>query len=68
MKKIEKETKKEPEETEELCCSDSNACSLDRRPQSKKSNRGNSARCSGSLSSRKILVESDENIVGSKWL
>jgi hypothetical protein len=32
MKKIEKKTKEELRETEELCCSDSNVCSLDCRP------------------------------------
>ena len=31
MKKIEKKTKEELRETEELCCSDSNVCSLDCR-------------------------------------
>ena len=45
MKKMEKKTKKELGETEELCCSDSNVCSLDCSPKSKKPNRGNGACC-----------------------
>jgi len=45
MKKMEKKMKEELEKTEELCCSDSNACSLDCSPKSKKPNRGNGACC-----------------------
>jgi hypothetical protein len=35
MKKTEKKTKEELGQTEELCCSDSNLCSLDCSPKSK---------------------------------
>jgi hypothetical protein len=45
MKKIEKKTKEELGETEELCCSDSNVCSLDCSSKSKRSNRGNGDCC-----------------------